>query len=525
MKNLTPIILLLLCSFLLHAQPEVERWGCYEAAFESSVKGNPFDVQFTATFTNGSAKVTVNGFYDGSDTFRIRFMPQTEGRWTYVTSSRIPALNNKKGSFMCTPPTEGNHGPVAVDGTGFKYADGTRYYPVGTTSYDWMHMPGDYPERTLSSLKESGFNKLRMLFFLQNVSVDTPWCYPFVKNEGGGWDFQRFDPEYFQYVESRLKALMNIGVEADLILFHPYDGGVWGFDRMPLEVNLRYLKYITARYSAFRNIWWSLANEFDGMKNIPAVDWDKFARQVRAGDPYGHLLSIHGYTATYYNYWLPEYSHASIQDQAPVSGPGRASTVMNIYKKPVIFDEVCYEGNMSSRWGCLSGEEELFRMYNGLMCGTYVTHAECLNLDSSVSKNEEKTNFLAFGGEFHGECWKRIKFLRSILEDLPNPPGLADSSWDPYTTTAGDGYYLIYLGKSMPEEWIFDLPAKNASYARPAAGEHFKVEILDTWNMTVAVCPVDFETAAPSGYRIKDVKGRSVRLPERPYLMLRIKRI
>lgn len=37
----------------------------------------------------------------------------------------------------------------------------------------------------------------------------------------------------------------------------------WGFDRMPLEAGVRYLKYLTARMSSFRNIWWSLANEYD----------------------------------------------------------------------------------------------------------------------------------------------------------------------------------------------------------------------------------------------------------------------
>ena len=31
----------------------------------------------------------------------------------------------------------------------FKYADGTRYYPVGTTAYDWMHVAGNQPEQTV----------------------------------------------------------------------------------------------------------------------------------------------------------------------------------------------------------------------------------------------------------------------------------------------------------------------------------------------------------------------------------------
>ncbi|MCR4860189.1 MAG: DUF5605 domain-containing protein, partial [Bacteroidales bacterium] len=121
--------------------------------------------------------------------------------------------------------------------------------------------------------------------------------------------------------------------------------------------------------------------------------------------------------------------------------------------------------------------------------------------------------------------WRRIRFLRAVLDDLPEPPGLADHNWDEYTTTAGPGYYLIYLGNEILSEWTFDLPVKNGPWDRPRAGEKYRVEILDTWNMTVTPWPVVFETGEPGRYRIRDVEGRSVRLPEMPYLLLRIKKI
>ena len=59
--------------------------------------------------------------------------------------------------------------------------------------------------------------------------------------------------------------LRDLGIEADIILLHPYDEGHWGFDRMPDEVDDRYLKYVVSRLGAFRNVWWSLANEYDFM--------------------------------------------------------------------------------------------------------------------------------------------------------------------------------------------------------------------------------------------------------------------
>lgn len=522
MKRTLAAILAFLLSAALFAQiPTVERWGCHEIELKARTASNPFDVKLSARFTLGDRTITVSGFYDGDDTWRIRFMPPCEGQWRYVTSSSLPALRSKKGAVECVAPQEGNHGPVCAEGTRFVYADGTPYNPVGTTSYDWMHVPGDRPQRTLKSLSESGFNKIRMLFFLHNLDIEYPEIYPFLKNADGSWDYEHFDPRYFRYVEQRILGLQELGIEADLILFHPYDGGRWGFDRMPLEVNLRYLEYISARLGAYRNVWWSLANEWDGVKGIPAEDWYKFAKCLSKADPFDHLLSIHGYTATYFEYWLPEFTHVSVQDHAPVMSQGPAFTIRNIYKKPVIFDEVCYEGNVGSRWGWLSGEEELRRMYNGLMCGTYVTHAECLNLNSGII-GEDETNYLAFGGEFHGESWKRIRFMRSIIDALPGQLGLADSSWDSLTSSAGEGCYLIYFGDSMPQEWAFDLPVKNGKYPKLGEGVRFKVEILDTWNMTVTEEPGEFVTAKPGRYRVSDRDGRVVRLPKRPYLMLRI---
>ena len=51
------------------------------------------------------------------------------------------------------------------------------------------------------------------------------------------------------------------------------------------------------------------------------------------------------------------------------------------------------------------------------------------------------------------------------------------------------------------------------------------MEILDTWNRTITEWPVVFETGTPDRYRIRDKEGRGVRLPDTPYLLLRIKKI
>lgn len=528
MKSIYLILLTCFFSLVTSAQNKVERWGRFEISIPAKVKGNPFNTKLSATFNKGKKKITVSGFYDGNNTFKIRFMPKEEGTWTYVTKSQVSSLNNKKGKFECIPPSKNNHGPVVPDGYDFKYADGTYYYPIGTTSYDWMHVADSIQDQTIQSMAQSRFNKLRMLVFVQNFDKNypEPSLFPFeikkiTKDKDGRpvyeWDYSRFNPAYFQHVEKCIDRLNSIGVEADLILFHPYDDGRWNFDKLPVETCKRYLEYMIARTSSFRNVWWSLANEYDFLKFYTPDNWDFFTRTVIDNDPYSHMCSIHSYTANYYAYWKPEYTHASIQDHAPLQ-LGAAGIVRNIYKKPIIFDEVCYEGNMDNRWGNLSGEEYIYRLWQGLTAGTYVTHGECY----MESPNDYSRDFLAIGGKFQGTAWKRIGFVRDILDSLPQPMHHCDPSWDLRTASAGPNYYMIYLGKDIQNEWSFELPEKNLKYPTLKEGTCFQVEIIDTWNMTIKKYPKIFETTKASNKRVFDKKHGKVELPASPYLLLRI---
>ncbi len=94
-------------------------------------------------------------------------------------------------------------------------------------------------------------------------SVLTPenfWDYT-GKTEGNHWDFTRFNPKHFQHIENCIRRLGELGIEADLIMMHPYDR--WGFSQMTKEQDDLYWNYAVARFSAFANVWWSLANEYE----------------------------------------------------------------------------------------------------------------------------------------------------------------------------------------------------------------------------------------------------------------------
>jgi hypothetical protein len=53
----------------------------------------------------------------------------------------------------------------------------------------------------------------------------------------------------------------------------------------------------------------------------------------------------------------------------------------------------------------------------------------------------------------------------------------------------------------------------------------FKVDIIDTWNMTVT--PVDhiFVLKKPGKYFIEDLNSSKIPLPDKPYIALRIQKV
>ena len=258
-----------LATFSSHAS---EQWGLEEIVLQGSSAGNPYrDVQLSASFRQGDAAITAPGFWDGGDTYKVRFSPPAAGEWSYETKSATPELNGKTGVLTVTAPTGNNHGPVQVfDTYYFRYADGAAYHEFGTTCYAWVHQTPELQEQTLQTLAASPFNKIRFCVFPKSYAYNTnePSLFAFRKGADGKFDYNRPDPAFWRHFEQRILDLQRLGIEADIILWHPYDR--WGFANMSPEEDDRYLRYCIARLSAFRNVWWSLANEYDFMTEAPA---------------------------------------------------------------------------------------------------------------------------------------------------------------------------------------------------------------------------------------------------------------
>jgi hypothetical protein len=498
----------------------VERWDVFELSLPGPSAGNPFiEIEFSAVFQNGDQTFEPEGFYDGNGIFKIRFMPNQEGVWTYKTKSNRGELDSKEGQFVCTAASSGNHGPVRVRNQyHFAYEDGTPFFLFGTTLYEWPFQSKELKEQTLETLKNSPFNKARFL-------IIPPWkehyvtgpdkleSFPFPGNSKENWDFSRFNPEYFRQLEWCVSQFRDLGVEADLIIFRPYDDGKWGFDRMDAATNERYLRYVIARFAAYRNVWWSLANENSFIESLTDGDWDHLFQVVKDCDPYGHLRSIHN-ADRIYDYTKPWVTHVSLQYYMAVRCLGVSPMLRDIYKKPIVHDEINYEGNIDKRWGNISGQEMVFRFWSAYIGGAYATHGD------AFGPSEDPT-WISIGGKLQGQSPDRIAFLRKIVEAGP-PEGLTpiDQYFENNIAGKRGHYYLIYFGRDPIKEWEFHLPQKGLE-----AGLRFQADVIDTWNMEIKPVEQVFELEKLDRYTYIDKKKSTVTLPGRPYMAMRIRRI
>lgn len=487
MKLGSLVLVLLGMSLPICGMDSIEKWDFHELSLQGPASGNPYkEVQLTASFSLGPRTVTVSGFYEGQGIYKIRFMPDAVGQWTYLTTSKHASLNNKQGHFTCVKNTGMNHGPVRVAHKyHFAHADGHPFKPFGTTCYMWHHEAEERQEQTVKTLSTAPFNKVRMLVFPWSfVNKGNPALGVFQSDSEGKFDFERFNPAYWANLEKRLHQLRALGIEADMIVMH---------GALPKDAEEFYLQYLTSRIAPFRNVWWCLANEFNLDKSKTQADWDRHGHMLAEKDPYQHLLSNHNHPAKEFDWSKAYITHVAAQyaDQVFVA------SLREKYQKPVINEEPQYEGDHFCHWGNISAQEMVHRFWLGAVNGIYTTHGETY----------ARAEWSGPGGHTVGESPQRIAFLRDIMEEGP-VQGINNYKQGQFwqNLAAGDpnNYLLLYFGVHQPGIWYFDFPED---------GSRFAIDLIDPWNMTIDPMKEIFTGKV------------RVKLPGKPRLALRARRI
>jgi len=128
-----------------------QRWRMLEITFTSAkTYSHPFEeVELEASFTGPNGVTIVRpGFWNGGNTWKIRFAPTITGKWTMIStcSDKSNKKLNQVSETIQSIPYEGNldifkHGflKISENRRYFEYADGTPFFYLGDTHWIYIH--------------------------------------------------------------------------------------------------------------------------------------------------------------------------------------------------------------------------------------------------------------------------------------------------------------------------------------------------------------------------------------------------
>lgn len=304
-----------------NAEIQIEKWTPTDLSFKTSITWkfsptSPFEVDFYAQVKGpGNIYMKVPGFYDGNDTWKIRFTPNKIGKWVITTKSDVLELDNKQIIVDCIATSNPNsQGALIVNPKSphhFATEDGKPFFPVGY-EVNWLFaMDMEAEEKALPTLNpfldklvNSGFNWV-------NVNVwayDTGWKkgkteeFDFGPSLLSPWEgtveqsnFKIFNLKYWQHFDKVIQALNSRGI-ITCLYFKVYNKHSSYPTNNSFEDDM-YFRWIIARYAAYPNVVWSLAKEAQYEKSTSyKVNRLKFIRET---DSYNRLITVHDDKLTY----------------------------------------------------------------------------------------------------------------------------------------------------------------------------------------------------------------------------------
>lgn len=253
--------IILLQTIICHAE-SVHRWGAFEASIESSQRyvgqQQYVDVQFELTDPEGHAHVQP-GYWNGGQTWNVRFSPSIVGRWTWRSLCKTDAsLNGKTGVFDCVPYRGDNplykHGSVRVsqDGHHLAHADGTPFFwlvdtawngALKSTKKNWDSFLADRAKKSFSGIQY----------------VVTQWRTAYTNAEGlkayEGYEKIRINPQFFDRIDERTQAVNKKGLLAVPVLLWTLGKREHNPGQLPEDQATLLARYIVARLGAYHVSW------------------------------------------------------------------------------------------------------------------------------------------------------------------------------------------------------------------------------------------------------------------------------
>ena len=293
---LRSVFFLQICCMILssftHVQGQAMQWMKHEIAFESTQSyQNPlYDLKdFYAVFTAPSGKQhTINGFWDGENDWKVRFMPDEKGAWTYTTfcsDEKNTGLHAQRGSISCAE----NEREDALYRKGaiqhikgdyhLSYADGTPFFWLACTAWNGALKSTEKEwDDYLSHRKDHHYNVIQLVATQwRGAETDSQLQQAF-----SGHGKISINPAFFQHLDKKMDKVNEYGLVAAPVLLWALPVGEGrelspGY-ALPQDEAIRLARYMVARYGA-HHIAWILGG--DGLYvNLYEQRWKNIGRAV-----------------------------------------------------------------------------------------------------------------------------------------------------------------------------------------------------------------------------------------------------
>jgi hypothetical protein len=277
--------------------PQAEVWGRWEAAFQAAGATTP-ETELRLHLTSPSGREhRVDGFWDGGSVWRVRFMPDEPGRWTFRTtaSPAVPGLDRQSGGFTAAVSNDTanpllRHGRIrtAAEGYHFEHADGTPFFWLGDTSWNGPLLAAEDDWEVF--LRDRAQKRFSLIQF-----VTTQWRAAEGDEHGRlaytGFENLRINPEFFQRLDQRVDAINRHGMIAAPVLLWALGTAEGNPGFLPEDQAIRLARYMVARYGAHHVVWFLGG---DGDYSGDQVErWRRIGRAVF--DSPGHApVTLHG---------------------------------------------------------------------------------------------------------------------------------------------------------------------------------------------------------------------------------------
>lgn len=274
-------------------------WDRFELIFKNDrVYKNPFaEVELLAEFTSPDGrKVETWGFYDNSNTWRLRFMPDQIGKWKYVAWFTDQTKQKISGTFQCVPSDI--PGLISADETNptwFGFKGGKHVFIRSFHVGDRFFASNWSDEKRKEFLDWAGQNKYNTL------SIASHYLNRDGQDRGRGWETpmlwnsekQQPDPHEFAEMESLLDDLAS----RKMIIF-PFGGFFGQNSNYPRESNnqLIYIRYTIARLGSYWNLLYNVSGPeplLQKLKEFSMDQIDSWGKTIASLNTGNHLITVH----------------------------------------------------------------------------------------------------------------------------------------------------------------------------------------------------------------------------------------